>query len=43
MTGTATAPFTADDYRARMERAAREAADAASPDSSWRPAPTSYG
>ncbi|MEU9309217.1 aminopeptidase P family protein [Streptomyces sp. NPDC048256] len=28
MTGTATAPFTADDYRARMERAAREAADA---------------
>lgn len=28
MTGTATAPFTADDYRVRMERAAREAADA---------------
>ncbi|MCX4765710.1 aminopeptidase P family protein [Streptomyces sp. NBC_01275] len=28
MTGTASAPFTADDYRARMERAAREAADA---------------
>ncbi|SHH82615.1 aminopeptidase P family protein [Streptomyces sp. 3214.6] len=28
MTGTAPAPFTADDYRARMERAAREAADA---------------
>ncbi|MGW0941222.1 aminopeptidase P family protein [Streptomyces sp. NPDC002623] len=28
MTGTAAAPFTADDYRARMERAAREAADA---------------
>ncbi|MFK4145293.1 aminopeptidase P family protein [Streptomyces sp. NPDC004065] len=28
MTGTATAPFTADDYRARMTRAARAAADA---------------
>ncbi|MDX3118686.1 aminopeptidase P family protein [Streptomyces scabiei] len=28
MTGTAPAPFTADDYRARMERAAREAAEA---------------
>ncbi|MFG2280100.1 aminopeptidase P family protein [Streptomyces asoensis] len=28
MTGTAPAPFTADDYRARMQRAAREAADA---------------
>ncbi|MEU1185105.1 aminopeptidase P family protein [Streptomyces sp. NPDC005820] len=28
MTGTAPAPFTADDYRARMARAAREAADA---------------
>ncbi|QOV34811.1 aminopeptidase P family protein [Streptomyces ferrugineus] len=28
MTGTAPAPFTADDYRARMERAARAAADA---------------
>ncbi|WP_329221933.1 aminopeptidase P family protein [Streptomyces sp. NBC_01485] len=28
MTGTAPAPFTADDYRARMTRAAREAADA---------------
>ncbi|WP_406006155.1 aminopeptidase P family protein [Streptomyces sp. NBC_00637] len=28
MTGTATAPFSADDYRSRMERAAREAADA---------------
>ncbi|MEU3339670.1 aminopeptidase P family protein [Streptomyces sp. NPDC006668] len=28
MTGTATAPFTADDYRARMDRAARAAADA---------------
>ncbi|MFF4590803.1 M24 family metallopeptidase [Streptomyces sp. NPDC001388] len=28
MTGTAPAPFTTDDYRARMERAAREAADA---------------
>ncbi|MGW1778113.1 aminopeptidase P family protein [Streptomyces sp. NPDC002143] len=28
MTGSAVAPFTADDYRARMERAAREAADA---------------
>ncbi|MFD9318346.1 aminopeptidase P family protein [Streptomyces sp. NPDC060053] len=28
MTGTAPAPFTADDYRARMERAARQAADA---------------
>ncbi|MDC0771646.1 aminopeptidase P family protein [Streptomyces sp. HD] len=28
MTGTAPAPFTADDYRARMERAARTAADA---------------
>ncbi|WP_340375105.1 aminopeptidase P family protein [Streptomyces sp. SS7] len=28
MTGTAPAPFTADDYRARMERAAREAAAA---------------
>ncbi|MEU3614956.1 aminopeptidase P family protein [Streptomyces sp. NPDC006872] len=28
MTGTAAAPFTADDYRARMERAAREAAEA---------------
>src|SRR5689334_11779244 len=28
MTGSAPAPFTADDYRARMERAARSAADA---------------
>ncbi|MEU2877058.1 M24 family metallopeptidase [Streptomyces sp. NPDC014748] len=28
MTGTAPAPFTADDYRARMDRAARAAADA---------------
>ncbi|MEU0438623.1 aminopeptidase P family protein [Streptomyces sp. NPDC006186] len=28
MTGTAAAPFTADDYRARMERAVRTAADA---------------
>ncbi|MEU0738772.1 aminopeptidase P family protein [Streptomyces sp. NPDC006134] len=28
MTGTMSAPFTADDYRARMERAAREAAGA---------------
>ncbi|MGP2440617.1 aminopeptidase P family protein [Streptomyces sp. JW3] len=28
MTGTAPAPFTADDYRARLERAARAAADA---------------
>ena len=28
MTGTAPAPFTADDYRARMERAARQAAEA---------------
>lgn len=28
MTGTAPAPFTADDYRARMERAVRAAADA---------------
>ncbi|MFI5820076.1 aminopeptidase P family protein [Streptomyces rishiriensis] len=28
MTGTAPAPFTADDYRARMARAAREAAEA---------------
>ncbi|MFF8945123.1 aminopeptidase P family protein [Streptomyces sp. NPDC014864] len=28
MTGSAAAPFTADDYRARMERAARAAADA---------------
>ncbi|WP_029386939.1 aminopeptidase P family protein [Streptomyces leeuwenhoekii] len=28
MTGTMPAPFTADDYRARMERAARAAADA---------------
>ncbi|MFC4498230.1 MULTISPECIES: aminopeptidase P family protein [Streptomyces] len=28
MTGTAPAPFTTDDYRARMARAAREAADA---------------
>ncbi|MFF4490437.1 M24 family metallopeptidase [Streptomyces sp. NPDC001544] len=28
MTGSALAPFTADDYRARMERAARAAADA---------------
>ncbi|MFE7931642.1 aminopeptidase P family protein [Streptomyces sp. NPDC057456] len=28
MTGTAPAPFSADDYRARMERAARQAADA---------------
>ncbi|WP_073951377.1 aminopeptidase P family protein [Streptomyces kebangsaanensis] len=28
MTGTASAPFTADDYRARMERAARAAGDA---------------
>ncbi|MFE0253832.1 aminopeptidase P family protein [Streptomyces sp. NPDC059010] len=28
MTGTAPAPFTADDYRTRMERAARTAADA---------------
>ncbi|OQR59399.1 peptidase M24 family protein [Streptomyces maremycinicus] len=28
MTGTATGSFTADDYRARMERAARQAADA---------------
>lgn len=28
MTGSTPAPFTADDYRARMERAARDAADA---------------
>ncbi|MER5992904.1 aminopeptidase P family protein [Streptomyces viridosporus] len=28
MTGTAPAPFTVDDYRARMERAARQAAEA---------------
>ncbi len=28
MTGTAPVPFTADDYAARMERAARQAADA---------------
>ncbi|WP_261675815.1 aminopeptidase P family protein [Streptomyces lusitanus] len=28
MTGTAPVPFTADDYKARMERAARQAADA---------------
>ncbi|MFG3658452.1 aminopeptidase P family protein [Streptomyces sp. NPDC047706] len=28
MTGSTAAPFTADDYRARMERAVREAADA---------------
>ncbi|MDR6979995.1 D-alanyl-D-alanine dipeptidase [Streptomyces sp. 3330] len=28
MTGTATAPFTADDYRARLERAAHQAAEA---------------
>src|SRR5690349_1346754 len=28
MTGTTPAPFTADDYRARMERAAQAAADA---------------
>ncbi|MGV9877690.1 aminopeptidase P family N-terminal domain-containing protein, partial [Streptomyces cellulosae] len=28
MTGTAPVPFTADDYKARMDRAARQAADA---------------